>query len=728
MVFISILVFAALKIIDGINANKRAGNTPPTIQVQSPQAGETFIPGEAMFVLASALGRTPIQYIELWFDSASIGKVFNDQLNSDLFPAEFTVEITEGSHTLYVRAVDQEGLIAQSIPIPVYGSAELAEGAVSVYPSQEGENLEGIADEFGVDEGAVKDLNPSIGDGTLPAGTMITLPPEANGEPEAQPPAATAPQPAPAGGQTGVSFLPVARATNPIIDAFKSLTQLKPPAAPSDLQASMDGCSLVLTWMDNAADENHYNIWISGLGVPARILDVVSSSEHTGRVWYKFTTPTSGIYNFWVEAENVIGSQPGEAVWIGVPPMECGDTVKTAGFLFLVVERFEVFGSYDRVYCYLSVEGAPEIRFPDDDSLFFSTQPQGETPASTVYWGGINTLVLQYPEDNVLDLEGECMAWSGATLNSLGKFNAKLSPEGETFRDEFRDSQYVETPNFNIWFFVRPYGWETPQESSYTYFDPTLPVPYNLQLVDTGKRGNPFHPTDKILKWDWNGDPDKILGFTVWLNGKAYKSVGASTHEVYLPPPAVCGADVEIDVTASTFIGNSAHSETLEYSLEPCRALAEIQLISMHVFRSTRTGVMYRNDCASLPVRYALWGSGAYEVAEKFFGYPYSLHDFVNELNKMQRLIIKCNKFYDFSKIGHTDRILVPIDPNNPKLVFGLYMQSRYSGHIVWIKDEISLPLDKWNGFDDVREYNQDKEGAHTSTVIRIRGYIDVGQ
>lgn len=725
LIFIAVLIFSALKIIDIVEKNKRASNTPPTIQVLSPSTGDAFAPGESVLVLASALGRTPIQYIELWFDNNPAGKVFNSQLISGLFPAEFAIEMPAGVHSLYVRALDQDGLVAQTIPMQILSSAEAGEVGLGVYSAQEGETLVDIAQDFGVDNDTLKNLNPALGDNTLPPGSMVNLPPTDTGETTGKPPAPPVPQ-APNIDISGITFLPIANTANEISQALSLLAQLKPPTAPSGLQVFQDGCYVVLTWMDNSTNEDRFNIWISGLGVTPRKMQSVSSSDYSGRVYFRFTTPYEGIYNFWVEAENTIGTQPSESVWIGIPPMDCGEAIKTAGFLFLVVDRLEVFSQVDRVYCYVSAEGAPELRFPDDDSLFFHREAQPGMQAADIFIGG--TLVLQYPEDGVVDLEGECLGWSGNSLNSLGKFKTQLSPPDESPHDEFRDVQQVKTPNFNVWFFIRPYGWEKPQESLYTFFDPTLPVPYNLQLVDTGKRGNPFHPTDKMFTWDWAGDSEKIIGFTIWVDGKAYKAVGANTREVYLPPPVICGADVKIEVTAGNLLGRSARSQALIYHLEPCRTLAQVELISMHVFRSTRKTAGIQMDCAPLEVRYAFWGVGAVEVSEKFFGYPYELDSFANVFNNHPRLVIKCNKYVDFSKIGHTNKILVPIDPNNPRLIFGLHIQSLYSGHIVYIRDEISLPVSQWNGFEDVREYNQDEEGAQTSTVIRIRGFTDVGQ
>ncbi|MCJ7621882.1 MAG: LysM domain-containing protein, partial [Anaerolineaceae bacterium] len=479
LILIAAMIIITLKIIDIIEENKRSKSSPPVIQIQSPQAGDAFATGEPLFVIASALGRNPMQYVELWFDGASAGKVFNDQSSNGLFPAQFSVEVPEGGHTLFLRAVDQEGLTSQSIPITVYGSADMANGAVSVYQAQEGETVEGIAEEFEIDAASLKDLNPRLAVGKLPEGTQVTLPPAADWAPEDQPPAddatqtqapaATAPQPQPGGGQPGTPLQPKMSAANPIMNAINILTRFKPPAAPTGLQVSMEDCSVTLSWMDNAEDEDQYSIWMSGLGVPARQIGSASSSAHTGRVWYKFNTPPAGIYTFWIEAENVIGSQASDPIWTGIPATQCEDY--TAAYLYVSVQKFKVAGNGERVYCYISVEGAPEQRFPADDSQFFQTDASAQEPIETVFWGGLRSFVIPYPEDGAVDLQGECLVWAGGTLVSLGKFGKSLTPNEE----DFSDLETIEEPNFTIWVTVQPYGWEDPV-GAYTFFDPTIPV------------------------------------------------------------------------------------------------------------------------------------------------------------------------------------------------------------------------------------------------------------
>jgi hypothetical protein len=142
------------------------------------------------------------------------------------------------------------------------------------------------------------------------------------------------------------------------------------PEAPGGLQASVENCQLTLTWGDHSDNEDVFNIWISGLGVPARIIGTAESGDRIGQVWYQVPSPPAGIYSVWVESVNAYGAQPSEPVWIGVAAQQCEHY--TAAYLQVEIKGITFSGpSYEHLYTYISVEGTPERRFPVDDSDFF---------------------------------------------------------------------------------------------------------------------------------------------------------------------------------------------------------------------------------------------------------------------------------------------------------------------------------------------------------------------
>lgn len=125
------------------------------------------------------------------------------------------------------------------------------------------------------------------------------------------------------------------------------------PKAPTSLHAGFENCTIRLVWMDNADNETHFNIWMQALGGPPKVIATLKGSSQTGPAGYEFASPWSGIYSFWIEAVNGLGTQSSEIAWVGVTDLSCGPGVAT----HLNIEIVDMFvsGGYDRVYCYLSV-------------------------------------------------------------------------------------------------------------------------------------------------------------------------------------------------------------------------------------------------------------------------------------------------------------------------------------------------------------------------------------
>ena len=702
LLFLAAACFLGYIIIDRVGENKRAAAAPPTVQLISPTAGDTYPVGQMINVLASAIGTVDIQVLELRLDGQSTEKAFNDGGIDGAFDGHFEITLTEGPHTLSVRATDQNGLIGQSMPITIIGSADKPEDGLLMYVSQEGDTLASIADEFGIDLDKLKELNPDLGDGVIPPGTRVTLPPDRDEEPPQEP------APAPAAGADGQATQPGTQNqpggpppnTSPLIEVSEALpivdwasiiTTINTPKAPSGLSASHEGCLVTLSWNDNSTNEDAFRIWFSGLGVPPRVIATVSSSEHTGPVWYQFNTPPAGIYSFWVEAVNSLAAQPSEDVWIGVPATQCEDF--TAPYLYFSVNRLEIIGNYDEVYCYVSVEGAPEHRFPKDDFLFYET---GILPGEThteVFWGGIESFVVPYPEDGKIDIEGECLAWSGGSLNSLGTFDAAMVSGGT----EFRDTQFIETPNFTIWMIVRPYGYETP-EGTYTFFDPDVQIPHNLQITDTGFSAIPNYPSDKEFSWDWQGDESEILGFFVTLNGNSIGFVSKDRRSVIFPAPARCGMHVELEIAVLFNSGILGPSETITFDLPPCQMRAEV---IFYAISTGRTRDSLRGKCDQIETYFEqfVWSTGEYK-RNLGVGSGYSW-----------RFPMTCGKTYKFDDIGYAltkkrglDRFEVEINPMNPELEIGLfgwdYDWGSANDPLIMAREKITdLPVDNWQGY-----------------------------
>jgi hypothetical protein len=737
LLFTAAAVFLALKIFDWIMDYRRAEAAPPTVQVISPIAGETFPVGQAILVLSTAQGRSIVQIMELWLDGQSMGKVFNDKSGSSTLSGEFKTSLEEGGHLLSVRAVDQNGLVGQSIPIPIYGTTENPDNVALASLSKEGDTLADIADEFGVNDEDLEQINPELGGGELPSGTRIYLPIGTEEEPPPEPAAPTGGQPVVAGGQVAPPpnspMLAEIKRANPIINAFKAITQIKPPPAPDGLEASYKDCLVTLTWNDNSDSEESFRIWFAGLGMPPRVIATVSSSEHTGPVWFQFNTPPAGIYNFWVEAVNSLGAQPSEEVWIGIPATQCEDF--TSAYLYFSIENFETVGNYDSVYCYVSVEGAPEQRFPTGENRFINNVV-GQFGNGNDFQPDLNVgaFTIPYPEDGEISLQGECLAWSGGSLNSLGEFSTAMQA-GNT---EFYDVEKITTPNFIITLEVRPYGWEKPQGAVYTTSNPFVKAPYNLVEIDTGIRnGNPYFPTDRILNWEWEGNEKDIEGFTVFLNGNPYAlALPHVWHASYSPP--LFAEHIKIEVAANLLNGQSPRSVPLEYDLDPHHWQAEIQLVSIETGGTSDT---LGGNCDWIQTYFQFRAfsnaaSGGYHTNKSIYWGQDSAGAYMYRGKKPSlRYAMTCKSYYTFDDIGYAltgkrgqDRIPVNIDPVKPHLGIWIngwdYDELSENDPVVEIdKHFMDLPTDKdrWAAYDKEFVFTDSHDAAATIVKIRVR-------
>ena len=728
LLFIGTLVFISLKAIDLITENKRANASPPTVQIVSPIAGDIFPVGQTIYTAATAVGTADIQYIELHLDGESAGKAFNDDGSSGAFDGQFEFTIADGGHMLSARTVDKNGLVGQSIPIPVYGTVETENTGALVFTSDEGDTLASIADDFGMDLDDLKQLNPDLGGGELPPSTIVNLPDDNIEEPPPEPAAAGGGQPGQPGTTTKKDVTPPNTPmltekirANPIINPFKVLTQIKPPKAPDGLEVSHEGCLVTMKWNDNSESEDSYRIWFTGLGLPPRVIATVSSSEHTGPVWYQFTTPPAGIYGFWVEAVNIIGAQPSEEFWLGIPATQCEDY--TAAHLNFTIESFAIKGHFDHAYCYISVDGAPEQKIPISEGAFFNDFIQVILDRPDSFHDVVideNGFTIPYPEDGAVDIAGECLAWIGGSLNSLGEFNTILIPDEMEF-----GRKLIETPDFRIWVSIVPAGSENP-EGTYIFPNPRIKAPERLKITDTGRRDNPDDPTDKMLTWEWEGDESEIEGFTVFLNGNPFRQVAANPHLWYLiyKPTGKCGKHMKFEVAANLPNGQSPRSEAKEYDEERCLLWAEVQFVSIETGSTNDSDV---GTCDTFGTYFYLEAMSATKPF-RFLG---------KGRGKTRTYAMTCDKLYTFDDIGYAltnergkDRIVVQVDPDNPNLSFMVvgWGYNWWSGprslfNYKWRVP--SLPVDNWSEYEEEFVHSGKYETGGSKVTVRVKAVPD---
>jgi hypothetical protein len=486
------------------------------------------------------------------------------------------------------------------------------------------------------------------------------------------------------------------------------------PKAPTSLQVGVVNCRVRLQWNDNADNETHFKVWMQGLGMPARVIATLEGSPVTGPAWYEFASPQVGIYIFWVEAVNGLGGQPSEIKGVGVPyDNKCPASLAT----HLEIETLDmnVPGGYDRVYCYLSLESAPEARIPSDGSAFLQVTDGWGNIAN--WAAGDKKILLPIPTDDEVTLSGECWGWQGTALNKLGAFQAS------TPRARWDGSrQTLASANFTIDYRITPFG-SVDSAGTYAFHDYTIDVPYGLWLVI-----DPWRP---ILYWSWEGDPAKITGFTIFMNGNSLMQVGPSARDATIRLPTHCGAIYEFKVAANSGAAQSPPSAPLKHEQRPCPVYAEIK------FEKIRFSCLDDGDAPAIPspIYDFECGSGGWNNdmieayywlhangREKYFGDVWIPCCAEHSFNELGSLSPQRNKYTSY------DTFVVPIDWRNPTLRFGLHMKDSdpwwdADDHICAVGKDLAMSDQDWANYEERFELDCHSRDANGVVTVQVKGF-----
>jgi hypothetical protein len=547
----------------------RAQFAPPTVLVTDPASGESASAGSYLGVSATAMGVSPIVSVELWLDGELKETKSSDRPEGvSSFYANFGLLIpSEGPHMLFVRAVDGNGVIGQSLPVSVVGEPKPAEVFLAV-TAQEGETLEGIATAYATSPEILQGLNPDLGS-QPPAGTLVKVPLP----PKEEPPAPASPPP----GSTpveipNVPMLQITYVGSPgllpsggfIPEPFA--VKAGPPTAPSGLQVEVKGCKVILRWNDNAKDEENYYVYMvpvtfHGFVVPFAYL---KPSPSTGPAWHEFQPTAGGAISLWVEAANSYGSQPSNIAWVYIPYVS-GCSPTTAQDLDVTLLDISVAEKLENIYCYVSFENNPEQRIPFQKDVFIPLyEGKGKVSINDGFF------VIPVPIDKSLDLSGVCYGWSGNSLIELGSFSNSLPPD--TWNGERQTMQWK---SHEIGISVKPRVVWLGGAIGIGSTDPTLPAPYDLQEA---LRPEAKSDLARTLRWKWDGDPKKIDGYVIFLNGKPYgHTYGAKYPEEWVYLPGECGGQIRWQVAAMAGEALSYLSEPIQYDQPPCQAYLRVR-------------------------------------------------------------------------------------------------------------------------------------------------------
>ncbi|NIN67088.1 MAG: LysM peptidoglycan-binding domain-containing protein [Anaerolineae bacterium] len=565
----------------------RAQFEPPSVTITYPDSGISTLAGSYLPVSATAFGAVPIARAELWVDGQLI-ETKESHVPEGVSPlhVSFNLLVTQGLHMVYVRAVNAMGIIGDSWPVNVGGVERPGpDDPARVVTVEEGQTLDDIATAYDVDPETARQLNPGLGGQEPPPGSEVVLPPPRSKVapgPEGPPVGPRLPtggtQPPDGGAQppsTGqrLRVLPADPLISPR-DIMALAMMGSPPAAPSILYAHVYDCTVRLVWMDDADNEERYEVWylVEPWQDPRLIAEVEPGAGSW--VWVEFPAPSPGPCTVWVEAVNPWGRQPSIKVGTSVGE-DCPQTLAT--HLQVELLGMAVPGGYTDVYCYASLEGARAVQVPGGELERGFLEAAAGVANIGPWASGDRKVVVPVPGDEELEIQGDCLGWSPErVLTELGNFSGKYR------RDKWDGTPHpLPGSGFEIDVAIKPLGAALDTSglvTTYGYEDPMMRAPYDVSL---GAAPPPaaIDPLARGLSWKWDGDPNSISGFQIWFNGVLYNAGGgwslvdprARWYEVRLPRD--CDMDVTWLVRAVAGPAHSPWSAVSDEShvrLQPC--------------------------------------------------------------------------------------------------------------------------------------------------------------
>jgi len=512
--------------------------TVPQVRITRLEPAGIITTHTPSFIFAEASDPEGIASVELWVN----GKLIATQVNPDphtaapFFASQAWRPNGAGVYTLLIRAVDSRGYAGNS-DTHLVEAVQWSQGASlsNQYIVEEGDTIASIAESFGITPEALRESNPELGSAEPSPGDSLTvpLPPESDSSADAPPVSDDAPpgseeaiptvEPAgespaeplppaddhPAEPRIPPLGLPVDFASPGLLgdfcDGFPSLFGCprfpraggSAPAVPLIISARLEGCSVEIRWSDDASDEDGYNVYRQAQGAPVPELIMAAVPDSNSMV----DVPSSpGLYRYYVEVFNESGSSASSSTEEVEIPSGCG-LLYIGTSIDVEALELNTSGTYDRLYCYVSLAGAPYERVPREMDQFILNVGGHWNIAE--HFSGANKVSLFVPRDQPLDVSAECLGWQGSELINLGRFG-RSHPSSEW------DGRPLtgEAGLFSVVYHIQPHT----ESALYPIIDPGLPVPYNLRRVDSWsdcpRRESDMTPCAVVeepgLAWDWD--------------------------------------------------------------------------------------------------------------------------------------------------------------------------------------------------------------------------------
>lgn len=386
----------------------------PIVTLRVPTISDLAEIQQPLLVEATAEHPKGITRSELYADGALVavqGSTFNDGSNPLLFGQPWT-PLTPGRHILMVRAYTDEGVFADSNVVAMRVFNVLTRGSrfvVDRWPRPLNAplpSLTEIARKTGVSIEDLIRVNPALSGfdtrAPLLSGTFVTVPRTL---------AATPSDPAPTSSALGSTMI---LPTEPLPGT---------PAAPLDVQATLDCSTAQIGWQDSA-DETGYVVYRLGPGDthinPVATLPA-NSTAYTGAIG------PLGEYRYQVAAVRD-GLEGLSLMAVATTPTTCPSPPLSAGATDLVLSlvSLQTDAAYEGVYCYFSFDGSAYERLPYNDfSLFVADagDPQRYNLQTQLPAAG-QLILVGHSASEPVSIRGECLGRNGPTTESLGTIAA----------------------------------------------------------------------------------------------------------------------------------------------------------------------------------------------------------------------------------------------------------------------------------------------------------------
>jgi LysM repeat protein len=589
--------------------------TLPSVVILEPTYGAELAAGQSVAVLSNAISADRIAKQELWVDGLLVYVASaRDPHGQKEFVATLLWTPKAGDHTLIARATDGRGRVGTSdiVRVNVTQSAALPPQNI-IQIAQPGDTFGSIAEENGVTPEQLGQANPGLPDPPSP-GEWVNVPPGIN-EPQGnddQPggdvndPGA---EPIPAGEDIGpANPNPGFRGFEPPLLSWGTVANITPVAP--DLNVASENCTATLTWRDNSNNEAGFYIYRLNRGARgfSRIATVAANNAHTALRYEDRNL--SGDYQYHVAAYNNAGESASRIVQVNIAGQNC---LRNVGAQVLEVEAESLTApGFEEVYCYAALKGhRPFERVPAEpgEYLRWMSPRVPHRPEFLGEWnigehyGDDNKRIVNAPQgEQPFRVEVECwgarMTNEGGEAFSLGRFD-QSHPSTEW------DGRALtgRGDSFTLVYHIRPLSGFGGAPNAPV--DADIPAPFGLRLASDfndcvahspGALGFRIacamisYPDTAPLVWDWDGVPEQIDGFRVYVNRTAVGGTFVPLQDVEKnlrvgldPTPQLCGETWRYAVSAFDLNAESPRSESIALGGGECNdlALVEVELVSI---------------------------------------------------------------------------------------------------------------------------------------------------